>query len=126
MRELNIKNYAHIGDAVWELFIREKTIYITENLKKLHDLTVSFVNAKFKSELLKYLLEYLSETELDLIRRAGNIRTSSVRRIDRNLHRKATEFEVLLGYNYIHNKTRLEELLHIIEKNTNFISMLKN
>lgn len=115
MRELNIKNYAHIGDAVWELFIREKTVYLTENLKKLHEITVSYVNAAFQTEVLNFLEDYLTEEEKELIKRAGNIKTSPARRIDRNLHRIATKFEVLLGYNYLHNKPRLEELFSIIE-----------
>ena len=34
MAEMNLRNYAYIGDAVWEIFIREKTIRITENAKK--------------------------------------------------------------------------------------------
>ena len=115
MSELNIKNYAHIGDAYWELYVREKTIFMTENLKKLHDITVSFVNAAFQTKLLLILKEYLTDDEKDLIRRAGNIKTSTARRINRNLHRTATEFEVLLGYCYLHNKNRLQELLKIIE-----------
>lgn len=114
MRELNIKNYSHIGDAFWELYVREKTIYMTENLKKLHDLTVSFVNANFQTKMLNILKEFLTEDEKELIRRAGNIKTSTVRRINRNLHRTATEFEVLLGYYYINDKSRLEKLLSII------------
>lgn len=115
MNELNIKNYAHIGDAVWELYIREKTVFMTENLKKLHEITVSFVNAEFQTKMLEILKEHLSEEELDLTRRAGNIKTSTVRRINRNLHRTATEFEVLLGYYYFKDKNRLNELLSLIE-----------
>ena len=32
MEELNLKCYAHLGDAVYELFIREKVIYLTSSL----------------------------------------------------------------------------------------------
>lgn len=116
MKELNIKNYAHIGDAYWELFVRERTVFMTENLKKLHEITVSFVNASFQSEILEKIKDCLTDEELDLIRRAGNIKTSTVRRINRNLHRTATEFEVLIGYCYLHDKARLGELMDIIEK----------
>ena len=116
MIELNIKNYAHIGDAFWELFIREKTVFMTENLKRLHEITVSFVNAEFQTKMLEeVLMPVLTEDELALIKRGGNIKTSSLRKINRNLHRKATEFEVLLGYYYLHDKTRLNELLEKIE-----------
>lgn len=111
MIELNIKNYAHIGDAVWELYVREKTIFMTENLKKLHEITVSFVNAEFQTKLLDILKEFLVADECDLIRRAGNIKTSAARRINRNLHRTATEFEVLIGYYYLNNKKDCKSFL---------------
>ena len=74
MNELNIKNYSHIGDAFWELYVREKTIFMTENLKKLHEYTVSFVNVSFQTKLLNDLKEHLTDDEKDLVRRAGNIK----------------------------------------------------
>ena len=114
MQELNIKNYAHIGDAVYEVFIRERTIMMTSNLKRLHQLTVGFVNAKFQTELLEKITPSLTEQELELSRRARNIPTSSSRRIDRALHSSATSLEVVLGYNYIHNKERYNYLCELM------------
>jgi len=122
LEELNIKNYAHIGDAVYEVFIREHTILMTANLKKLHNLTVHFVNAAFQTELLEKLLPYLTEKELDLTRRARNIPTSAARRIDRALHSSATSLEVLLGFNYVHNKARYAEICGIMVKLIDFNS----
>ena len=113
--ELNIKNYAHIGDAVYEVFVRERTIMLTSNLKRLHNLTVHFVNAKFQTELLEKLMPVLTQQETELARRARNIPTSSARRIDRALHSSATSLEVVLGYNYIHNKDRYTELCKIMD-----------
>ena len=115
MQELNIKNYAHIGDAVYEVFIRERTIMLTSNLKKLHQYTVHFVNASFQTELLEKITPSLTEQELELSRRARNIPTSSSRRIDRALHSSATSLEVVLGYNYVHNKDRYSELCSLME-----------
>ena len=120
MQELNIKNYAHIGDAVYEVFIREKTIMMTSSLKRLHQLTIGYVNAAFQTELLEKLTPYLTENELELSRRARNIPTSSSRRIDRALHSTATSLEVVLGYNYIHNKDRYNELCNKMEELINF------
>ncbi len=116
MQELNIKNYAHIGDAVYEVFVRERTIMMTSNLSKLHHLTVNFVNAKFQTELLEKLMTDLTDEEKDLARRARNIQVSTSRRIDRALHSSATSLEVVLGYNYIHNKERYFELCKIMDK----------
>jgi ribonuclease-3 family protein len=115
LQELNIKNYAHIGDAVYEVFIREHTIMMTSNLSKLHKLTVHFVNASFQTELLEKLMPSLTEKEQDLARRARNIPTSSHRRIDRALHSTATAFEVVLGYNYIHDKQRFNDVCKLME-----------
>ncbi|MBQ9246263.1 hypothetical protein IJ182_08360 [bacterium] len=116
VEELNIKNYAHIGDSVYEVFVRERTIFLTSNLKRLHNLTVHFVNAKFQTDLLEKILPELTESEVELARRARNIPTSSARRIDRALHSSATSLEVVLGYNYIHNKERYCELCKIMDK----------
>ena len=110
MQELNIKNYAHIGDAVYEVFIREHTILLTSNLNRLHSFTVSYVNAKFQTELLEQLTPFFTEKEIELARRARNIPTSTARRIDKALHSTATSLEVVLGYNYMHDKTRYNEL----------------
>jgi ribonuclease-3 family protein len=120
LQELNIKNYAHIGDSVYEVFIREHTIMMTSNLNKLHKITVGMVNAAFQTELLEKLTPYFNEKEIDLARRARNIPTSSSRRIDRALHSSATSLEVVLGYNYIHNKERYSQLCEIMEKLIDF------
>lgn len=122
MKELNIKNYAHIGDAVYEVFIREKTIMMTSNLSKLHKLTVSYVNAGFQTELLEKLTPFLTDAELELSRRARNIPISSSRRTDRALHASATSLEVVLGYNYVHNKKRFDELCRISEDIIDFFN----
>ncbi len=118
LQELNIKNYAHIGDAVYEVFIREHTIMMTSNLQRLHKYTVSYVNAAFQAELLEKITPSLTEHELELSRRARNIPMSSARRTDRALHATATSLEVVLGYNYVHNKERYSSLCALME---NFI-----
>lgn len=114
MNELNIKHYAHIGDAYWELYIRNKTIHETGNLNKLHKLTVALVNAAFQTKILECIKPSLTEEETELIKRGGNIKTG--RRTNRNLHRTATELEVLFGYLYLENKERLKELEEVTDK----------
>ncbi len=126
MQELNIKNYAHIGDAVYEVFIRERTILLTSNLQRLHKFTIQFVNAAFQTELLEKITPSLTESELELARRARNIPTSSARRINKALHSTATSLEVVLGYNYIHNKERFQELCSLMESFIDFNSLKVN
>ena len=114
--ELNLRNYAHIGDAVWEVFVREKVIYKTQNSKTMHKLTIEKVNGEYQGELLKKLEEFLTDEEKELVRRAKNIPTSSARKISPAVHSSATAFEVLIGFNYINNKKRLEEIYSLIDK----------
>lgn len=116
--DLNIKNYAHLGDALWELFIREKTIFLTQNLTKLHKYTVHFVNAGFQAQFFEKIIPFLTENELLLTKRARNIPTSSSRKIDRKLHSISTSLEVLLGYTYLHDR---EEYNRIIKKSEELI-----
>lgn len=116
MEKMSLKCYAHLGDAVYEVFIREKIIQITSNLSKLHKLTISFVCASFQCELADYLYKYLDENEKDLFRRGKNIQISSARRINQSLHRIATGFEVLIGYWHLNNKERLEEIFRLIDE----------
>lgn len=120
LQELNIKNYAHIGDAVYEVFIREHTIMMTSNLSRLHKLTVHYVNAAFQTELLNKLFSYFTEKEADISRRARNIAVSSARRVDRTLHSYATSLEAVLGYNYVHDKNRYNELCSVMTELIDF------
>ena len=113
--ELNLRNYAHIGDAVWEVFIREHVIYQTQNSKTMHKLTIEKVNGNFQEELLTKLDPILTQAEKDLARRAKNIPTSSFRKISHATHSSATAFEVLIGYNYINNKSRLNEIFEFLK-----------
>jgi ribonuclease-3 family protein len=126
LQELNIKNYAHIGDAVYEVFVRERTILLTSNLQRLHKFTVQFVNAAFQTELLEKITPSLTDAELELSRRARNIPTSSARRINKALHSTATSLEVVLGYNYVHNKERFQELCSLMESFIDFNSLKVN
>ena len=114
MEELNLRCYAHIGDAVYEVFVRELVIYKTSNGKKLHELSTKYVNAEFQANMLEKLSEKLTEKELDLTRRGRNLSTTIAKRQNQSTHRQATAFEVLLGYNYLHDKTRYNQLLEII------------
>ncbi len=113
MEDLNLRNYAHLGDAVWELKVREKTVLLTQKTKELHKLTTQKVNASYQMEALKLIEPFLDEKEQELIRRARNLQVPTSRRSIQNEYRHATAFEVLIGFLYLNNKTRLEEIFLI-------------
>ncbi len=116
----NLKHYAHIGDAIWELFIREEVIKHTLNQKQMHNLTTKFVCASFQSEILENLSGFLDDEEKDIARRARNLPITIGKRNNPQTHRNATALEVLTGYFYLNDKKRLGELFAIIKKSLKF------
>ena len=114
MEELNLKCYAHLGAAVYELFVREKVILLTSNLARMHKINTSLVRASFQCELLNVIGPYLTEKEADLIRRGRNLPSSSSRKTNQALHRIATGFEVLIGYLHLHDRERLLKIFKLI------------
>lgn len=117
--QIVLKNYAHIGDAVWEVFVRTYTIFKTSNPKLLHKITIARVNATFQKDMLLFITPSLTEDELELVRRARNLSIPIGRRHIQADYRMATAFEVLIGYWYLHDKARLESIYEII-KSTEF------
>lgn len=115
MEEINLRNYAYLGDAVWELYIREKTILQTNNSKKLHQITTNFVKTHFQCELLHSIENLLTEEEHEIARRARNLPIPIGRRNMQNEYRQATAFEALIGWWYLNNKNRYNEIINIIE-----------
>ena len=115
MEELNLRNYAYLGDAVWELHIRNMTVGLTNNAQKLHKITTDKVRTGFQCELLHNISENLTEEELELTRRARNLPIPVGRKNIQNEYRQATAFEALIGWLYSHNKARLNEMLDIID-----------
>ena len=106
--------WAYIGDAVYELYIRNKLINET-NLKphKLHIEAIKYVKAKSQAEKLNEIYESLTDEEKDIVRRGRNTqnhhlpKNSNVRE-----YMYATAFEALIGYLYLTKQnTRLKEIL---------------
>ena len=115
MQDINLRNYAYLGDAVWELYIREKTMLKTNNAQKLHKLTTANVKTEFQCNLLHYLEESLTEEELEIVKRARNLPIPVGRRNIQAQYRQATAFETLIGWWYYYDKNRLESILQILE-----------
>ena len=114
MEEISLRNYAYLGDAVWELFVRDLTALRTQNSKELHQLTTRRVNAEFQHELLLKINEILTEDEQELVRRGRNLSIPIARKSNQADYRMATAFEVLIGWWYKHNKARLEDIEKIL------------
>ena len=116
-----LRNYAHIGDAVWEVFVRDYTILQTSNSKLLHKITTDRVKESFQKYMLEFISPNLTEEEHELARRGRNLPIPVARRSIQHEYRQATAFEVLIGVWYLHDKPRLDEILAKI-KDTEFFN----
>lgn len=111
MEEINIRSYAYIGDAVWELYIREQTVFKEYNARELHKKTTCFVKASYQAGMLNLIEKELTEEEHEISRRARNIEVPVARRSNQVEYRHATAFEALIGWWYLNDKERLEYIL---------------
>lgn len=108
---------AYLGDAVYELYIREHLINM--NIKNVNDLqkeSIKYVSAKAQSNILAYLIDnnLLSEEEIDLVKKGRNAHSHSSKTTDIVTYKRSTGLETLIGYLYINNKKRLDEIMGVI------------
>ena len=106
--------WAYIGDAVFELYVRNKLINET-NLKphKLHIESIKYVKAKSQAEKLNEIYEILTDEEKDIVRRGRNTQNHHLpKNSNVQEYMYATAFEALIGYLYLTKQNaRLREIL---------------
>ena len=115
----NGESLAYIGDAIYELKIRE---YILEkgyqDVNKLHKFAVKFTSGESQALIIDYLIQnnFLTEEEISYFKRGRNSGHSKNRRsISVISYKKATGFEAMIGYLYLSNQSeRLSELIKLI------------
>jgi ribonuclease-3 family protein len=112
--ELSPAVWAYIGDAVYELFIRERMLASGLVKTKLlhHEATVR-VRASFQAHLAEVVEPLLTAAELDTLKRGRNVKSGHVpASSDVLTYRHSTAFEALIGYLYLNGRhERLAELL---------------
>ncbi len=115
INNMNPLTWAYIGDAVYELYIRENLIENTDlKPNKLHIEAIKKVRAGAQSNILQKIEEKLNEDEKDIVRRTRNTKNHH---LPKNSNVKeymyATAFEGLIGYLYLTGKReRLNEILN--------------
>jgi ribonuclease-3 family protein len=114
--DISLRQLAHVGDAVFHLFVREKEVLRASSAKEMHKRTAGVVSYKGQAKALNMLTESLNDEERDLVRRARNMKPAAYRRAEQALYRKATAFEALLGYLYLTDSGRLHHLLNLINE----------
>lgn len=118
--EINPLVFAYIGDAVYEVLIRNFLITNNRNMNvhKLHMKATEHVKAKAQCDDVRILMEFLTEKELGIFRRGRNSKSyTSPKNATIGDYRMATGFEALIGYLYLTNQEeRINELINYVVK----------
>lgn len=97
---------AYIGDGVFDLIIR--TVVVDKgntSPNELHRHTSSIVKAHTQALMAEALMEELTEEEHDVYRRGRNAKSfTTAKNATVADYRKATGFEVLMGYLYLEDR----------------------
>ena len=117
--EINVLVLAYLGDTIYENFVRK--YLINRGIGNVNDLqkeAVKYVSAKAQASYLKKMMDacFLSEEELDVVKRARNYKiTSHPKNCDIITYKYATGLEALIGYlNLKCENERIGEIMKFI------------
>jgi len=121
---LNGLALAYIGDAVYELAIREHLLDVGQTRpNQLHQYATQYVSAKAQAKIMDYFSEeeVLTEEEESYYKRGRNSKINTkAKNTDIQTYLQSTGFEALIGYLYL---TKQEERLNeIINECIQFIN----
>ena len=121
MISYNGESLAYLGDAIYELKIRQYILASGyQDVNKLHKYAVKFTSGESQAKIMEYLLanEILTEEEISYYKRGRNSHHSKNRRsISVVSYKMATGFESLIGYLHLSKQEdRLNELFDLIIK----------
>lgn len=119
INNINIISLAYLGDAVYEVYVRE--YLINRGIAKVDDLqkeAIKYVSAKNQASILNFLFDsnFLSDEEANIVRRGRNYkRDAHPKNTDIVTYKMSTGFEALIGYLYLNNEiNRLNEIIKYI------------
>ena len=117
---INIITLAYMGDAIFEVYIRQKCIQSgIVKVEELQKEVTKYVSAKGQAKILDNLLDnnFLTTEEVEVIKRGRNYKRSvHPKNTSLGTYKQATGFETLIGYLYLSNNyQRLESILKQIE-----------
>ena len=115
INRINTTTLAYLGDAVFEVVVREKIVSDKPgDVGRAHHTAVRYVSAAGQAKAAKAMIAsgFLTEEEERIYKRARNHRTMSrPQHADPKDYKIATGFEALLGYLYLSDeRERLREI----------------
>ena len=117
LNALGVLNLAHVGDAVYELLVRDRlTRENTLSVRDQHRRTIEYVAASAQAEALERIAPGLAEEERRIVRRGRNVRVHGVPSgCTIAEYHAATALETLFGWLWLRGETaRIAELFETI------------
>lgn len=113
---LNGLALAYMGDAIYELFIRQYLLNQGQTKpNQLHKKATTYVSARAQAFLIKKMREegMLSSKEEIYFKRGRNAKShSKAKNVDHQTYALSTGFEAVMGFLHLtHQEERLEELV---------------
>jgi ribonuclease-3 family protein len=102
---------AYLGDAVYELYLRTYYLSPAKRLQDYHQFVVARVRAESQADFLKILEPNLTLEEQEILRKGRNAVSHRPRRLAPDIYQQATSLETLIGYLFLYNPQRLNEIL---------------
>ena len=118
---LNGLSLAFIGDAVYEIMVREHLLeHGSLQVGKLHKMAVEYVRASFQANVFDFLEPIVTEEEKGILHRGRNASATHIPKGANAIeYRKATGVEALFGWLYLEQKSeRIRELFDLILENS--------
>jgi len=110
VKELNGLALAYLGDAVWELRLREKFIVRNLKVKDLNKLVKAHVSAVAQSKIYLSVIDELEDEYRACARRARNSKISTFpKSCTMKEYKNATAFEALIAMCYINKREDIIE-----------------
>ncbi|MGY3765700.1 Mini-ribonuclease 3 [Vagococcus vulneris] len=107
---------AYIGDAVYEVYIRDFLIRTGQTRpNQLHRLATNYVSAKAQHFIIENMMadDFLTEEEIKVYKRGRNAKShTSAKNTSVFIYRSSTGFEALVGFLHLTGqKERLDEFV---------------
>ncbi|KAK3018674.1 hypothetical protein RJ639_003105 [Escallonia herrerae] len=112
----NAASLAYIGDCIYELYARRHFLFPPLNIEEFNDRVMAVVRCEAQDAMLQKLIndKFLSSEERDVLRWGKNIgsaKTRTKKRAGVAVYNRASSLETLVGYLYLTNGKRLEEIM---------------
>ena len=105
---------AYLGDALYDLYVREHLIAKGGRVRAMHREAISLVCAHAQSQALLRIMDALTDAERDVVRRARNAHQTPPKNADPGEYHHATALEALVGWLYVTGqRERMNDILQM-------------